>query len=317
VNLTRTIKTQLAVFIVVALAAMAFVAVSYMRIPSNLFGIGRYTVRLELAQSGNLYANSNVTYRGTKVGQVSGVRLTDSGVEADLRLNSGIPIPSDLDAEVHSATAIGEQYVALLPRDGTSAPLKNGDLIPRDRTSVPPEISRLLDAADRGVLAIPNDNLKTVIDESYTAFAGLGPDFSRLIHGGTSLAIDADANRGALTTLIDDSKPVLQSQIDSADEIRAWAAHLATITGQLQTEDAAVAGVIENGRGATDEVRQLFDRLKPTLPILLANLVNIEEVAIVYQSAIEQILVLLPQGVAADAGTLTADLNNKSDYRGI
>jgi phospholipid/cholesterol/gamma-HCH transport system substrate-binding protein len=317
VNLTKTIKIQLVIFMVVALAAMTFVALSYMRIPANVFGIGRYTVHLELAQSGNLYVNSNVTYRGTKVGQVSGVQLTDNGVEADLRLRSGISIPSDLDAEVHSATAIGEQYVALLPRDATSAPLKNGDLIPRYRTSVPPEISTLLDEADRGVQAIPNDNLKTVIDESYTALAGLGPDFSRLIQGGTSLAIDADENRDALTTLIDDSKPVLQSQIDTADEIHAWAAHLAAVTDQLQTEDTGLAGVIENGQGATDEVRQLFDRLKPTLPILLANLVSIADMAIVYQPAIEQILVLLPQGVAADAGTLVADLNNKSDYRGI
>jgi phospholipid/cholesterol/gamma-HCH transport system substrate-binding protein len=316
-NLTRTIKIQLAVFLVVALAAMVFVALAYAKVPSSLFGIGQYTVRLELTQTGNLYDRANVSYRGTTVGRVRDVRLTDSGVEADLVLNSDISIPSDLDAQVHSATAIGEQYVALVPREGHSAPLKNGDVIARDRTSVPPNIGTLLEAANRGVQAIPNNNLKTVIDEGYTALGGLGPEFSRLVQGGTTLAIDADKNRDAITSLIDNAKPVLESQVDTADSIHAWAAHLATITGQLQTQDSALAGVLEKGPGATDEARALFDRLKPTLPTLLANLVSVEKVAIVYQPAIEQLLVLLPQGIAEIAATMVPDLYNKTDYRGF
>lgn len=315
-TLTRTIRIQLVIFTVVALIAVLITAIAYMRLPAVLFGIGRYTVKLQLAESGNLYPSSNVTYRGTEVGRVTAVRLTDTGVEADLSLRSDISIPSDLDAQVHSQTAIGEQYVALLPR-GDARPLRNGDVIPRDRTSVPPDISSLLDAANRGVQAIPNDNLKTVVDESYTALAGLGPEFRRLIQGATQLAIAADKNRDDLITLIDDSKPVLDSQIDTGDAVQAWAAHLAAITDQLQTQDRSLAGILENGAGAVEEARALIDRLKPTLPTLLSNLVSVEKVAIVYQPAIEQLLVLLPQGTAAIAAGMVADLNTKTDYRGF
>jgi phospholipid/cholesterol/gamma-HCH transport system substrate-binding protein len=315
-NLTKTIKIQLAIFAVVALTVISIVALAYMRLPAVLFGVGHYTVKLQLADSGYLYPSGNVTYRGTEVGRVTAVRLTDTGVEADLSLKSDISIPSDLDAQVHSQTAIGEQYVALLPR-GDAPPLKNGDVIPSDRTSVPPNISSLLDAANRGVEAIPNDNLKTVVDESYTALAGLGPEFRRLVQGATSLAIDADKNRDALVALIDDSKPVLDSQIDTSNSVQAWAAHLATITDQLKTQDSALAGVLEKGPGALDEARALIDRVKPTLPTLLANLVSIEKVAVVYQPAIEQLLVLLPQGTAGIAAGMVADLFNKTDNRGF
>ncbi len=76
---------------------------------------------------------------------------------------------------MHSQSAVGEQYVALLPRNGNAPPLKDGDVIPRDRTSVPPDINTLLDATNRGLQAIPQDNLKTAIDEAYTAVGGLGP----------------------------------------------------------------------------------------------------------------------------------------------
>jgi phospholipid/cholesterol/gamma-HCH transport system substrate-binding protein len=315
-NLNRTIKIQLIVFTVVALVAILTVGLGYLALPSYFLGVGQYTVKMELAESGNLYPTGNVTYRGTEVGRVTAVRLTDTGVEADLSLKSDIAIPSDLDAQVHSQTAVGEQYVALLPR-GPAPPLKNGDVIPRDRTSAPPNIGRLLDAANRGVEAIPDDNLKTVIDESYTALGGLGPEFARVVDGATSLAIDADKNRDALVSLIEDSKPVFDSQTDTADSVRAWAAHLATITGQLKTQDGALAGVLEKGPGATDEARALFDRLKPTLPTVLANLVSVEKVAVVYQPAIEQILVLLPQGTASVAAGMVPDLYNKTDYRGF
>jgi len=68
---------------------------------------------------------------------------------------------------------------------------------------------------------------------------------------------------------------------------------------QLHNNDTSVAGVLEKGGTAAAEARQLFDRLQPTLPIVLANLVSIGEVALTYQNGIEQLLVLLPQGVAA------------------
>ena len=97
--------------------------------------------------------------------------------------------------------------------------------------------------------AIPRDNLKTVVDEAYVAFGGLGPELARFVKGGSQLAIDARANLDPLTTLIDQSQPVLDTQTDTADSIQAWAAHLATITGQLQRPTTPRARVIAERPG--------------------------------------------------------------------
>ena len=315
-RMTRFVRIQLIVFTIVSLVAALIVALAYLRLPALFFGVGRYTVTVELPEAGGLYSSANVTYRGSEVGKVTDVRLADNGVDAVLSLHSDVPIPSDLDAQVHSESAVGEQYVALLPRNGTSAPLKDGDTIPQSRTSVQPPINSLLDAANRGLQAIPRDNLKTVVDEGYTAFGGLGPDIGRLVRGATQVASGARKDQDALTTLIDQSKPVLDSQSDTADDVQAWAAHLATITHQLQTQDNAVAGVIDKGAPAADEVRQLLDRVQPTLPLVLANLVSVGQVALAYQPSIEQLLVLLPQGVNALQGVLVANLGTKAPYKG-
>jgi phospholipid/cholesterol/gamma-HCH transport system substrate-binding protein len=306
---------QLAIFMIIALIGGAVMVFGYIQLP-EMFGIGRYKVTVELTRAAGLYPSGNVTYRGTEVGRVDSVHLTDTGVAAVLSLKSGIDIPSDLDAQVHSQSAVGEQYVALLPRRD-SPPLKDGDVIPADRVSVPPDLDAMLDAANRGMEAIPREDLKTVVDEAYTAVGGLGPDLARLVTGAGSLSIDARKNLGALLTLVDRSKPVLDAQADTPDAIRRWAAHLADISRGLQKNDIAVQTVLQQGGPAVGEVRQLLDRVNPTLPVILANLIGVGQVALTYHAGIEQLLVLLPQAVATIQAIDVPNRNTKQSYKGV
>jgi phospholipid/cholesterol/gamma-HCH transport system substrate-binding protein len=314
-RLNGRMKFQLALFAVIALTAVSLMGFHFMKLPALLFGVGRYTVTMELPKTGGLYSGGNVTYRGTEVGRVESVGLTTTGVQAVLSLKSGIDIPSDLKAEVHSQSAIGEQYVALVPRaDGR--PLRDGDVIPLADTSVPPDINSLLTAANAGLLAIPHDNLKTVIDESYTAVGGLGPELSRIVKGTSDLAIDARANLDPLIALIDQAQPVLNSQTNSSDAIAAWASHTATVTGELKSHDQDVANLITKGGPAADEVRQLFDRVAPTLPVFMANRVSVGQVAVDYRDSIEELLVLFPQAISGNQAGLVANDNTKQAYHG-
>src|ERR1700719_3326542 len=115
--LTRQILIQIAIFALLASTALAVMVFGYMRLPEML-GVGQYRVTVELPESGGLYPRGNVTYRGTQVGIIKSVNVTDTGVAAELSLDSGIKIPADVEAEVHSQSAVGELYVTLLPRSG-------------------------------------------------------------------------------------------------------------------------------------------------------------------------------------------------------
>ncbi|QLL09838.1 MCE family protein [Mycobacterium vicinigordonae] len=316
--LTRRIRIQFAVFAVIALTAISAVLFGYLKIQSTIFGFNRYTVTVQLPQAGGLYAGGNVTYRGVTVGRVREIRLNNTGAEAVLQMNSDVEIPATgVTAEVHSVSAVGEQYVALTPRGRGGPKLKDGDVIPVSQTKVPTDINSLVAAANRGLQAIPRENLKTVVDESYIAFGGLGPELSRLINGTTNLAIDARKNLEALTVLIDQSKPVLDSQVESRDSVQAWAANLADVTKQLQANDSALQGVINKGAASAEETRQLFDRLQPTLPIVLANLVSVGDVGVAYRADLEQLLVVLPAATAQGQATLLPGRNIKGSYPGL
>jgi phospholipid/cholesterol/gamma-HCH transport system substrate-binding protein len=312
--LTRRIIFQLSIFAAVALVGGAAMVFGYIRLPA-MFGIGRYQVTVELPRTAGLYPSGNVTYRGVEVGRIKSVQLTETGVAAVLSLKSGVDIPSDLDAQVHSQSAVGEQYIALLPRRD-SGPLKNGDVIPAERTSAPPDLDSALDAMNTGLKAIPRGDLKAVIDEAYLGVGGLGPELSRLVTGTGALAGEARKNMDPLLTLIDRSKPVLDNQTHSSDAVRAWAAHLAAISRQLQQHDDAVQGVLTQGGPAEADARALVDRLRPTLPIVLANLVSVGRVAVTYQPSLEQMLVLLPQAAAVAQAVGVANRDTKQAYRG-
>jgi phospholipid/cholesterol/gamma-HCH transport system substrate-binding protein len=315
--LDKRVRKQLAFFSVVSLIAGGVMAIGYLDLPKMWFGMGYYEVTLNLPASGGLYRNGNVTYRGVEVGRVEDVHLSPGGVDALLSLKSGTKIPADLVAQIHSQTAVGEQFVELVPRRGGGPALKNGDVIPADRTTLPPDINAVLTATNQGLQAIPHDDLKTAIDESYTAVGGLGPELSRIVKGTTSLAADARRNLDSLTTVIDQSKPILDTQTDTSGAIQNWAANLADITHQLQSQDQALNGFLDKGPASFGEAQQLVDRLKPTLPIVLTNLVSLEQVAITYQPALEQLLVLLPPDVEMLQGSQLANRDAKPAYKGL
>lgn len=314
-HMTRQNWIQLAVLMVVAVTALGYTVFGLMRLPS-LIGVGRYTVTMQLPEAAGLYQRANVTYRGTEVGEVKAVDLSDSGAYAELSLRSDVPIPANLEAEVHSTSAVGEQYVELEPRSADGPVLKGGDVITVANTRIPPDINSLLDATNRGLEAIPGGDLKTAVDEAYSAFGGLGPEIHRLVQGTTNLAIDSKKYLPEQINVVENIAPVLDTQTDTADSVQTWAAHLATITGQLRDHDQQLAGIIQKGGPTAEAAAQLFDRLAPTVQVVAANLASVAPVLVTYRADLEQLLVLLPQGVANVQAISVPNRGTKQRYRG-
>ena len=107
--LTRFVRIQLVIFTIVGTFGVAVMVFGYIQVPT-LLGIGRITVTVELPAAGGLYRFSNVTYRGVQVGKVTAVELTRRGAKATLSLDTSPKIPANLQAEVRSISAVGEQY---------------------------------------------------------------------------------------------------------------------------------------------------------------------------------------------------------------
>jgi phospholipid/cholesterol/gamma-HCH transport system substrate-binding protein len=291
--LTRFVRIQLAIFTIAGIIGVAVLAYSYIHVPI-LLGIGRMTVTLELPDGGALYRFGNVTYRGAQVGKVTAVTLTSTGAKATLSLGSSPKIPADLQAEVRSISAVGEQYVDLRPRTNSPPYLHNGSVIALADATIPEPVGRLLDQTRALLNSIPKGKLGALLDESFKAFNGAGYDFGSLLDSSAQLSGDLNGVADRTRTLTEDSAPLLDAQAQTTDAIRLWAHSLAGFTGQVVTDDPQVRSLLDTGPGALNEVSRLLDQIKPTLPVLLANLTTVGQIAVTYHPSLEQVLVLLP-----------------------
>jgi phospholipid/cholesterol/gamma-HCH transport system substrate-binding protein len=295
--LSRFVRIQLVIFTIASIIGVLVMVFAYMQVPT-LLGVGKITVKLELPTSGGLYRFANVTYRGVQVGKVTEMDVSRTAATATLRLSTSPKIPADLQAEVRSVSAVGEQYVELLPRTDSPPYLTDGAVIPIRDTKIPQPVSPMLDQVSDLITSIPKGKLNALIDESFTAFNGSSFDLGSLIDSSSTISTELNNVADRSTALIEDSRPLLDSQAQTTDALRLWARSLAGVSDQLVTNDPQVRTLLEQGPGAANEVSMLLEQINPTLPVLLANLTTFGQVAVTYRPSLEQVLVLLPPFVA-------------------
>jgi phospholipid/cholesterol/gamma-HCH transport system substrate-binding protein len=296
--LTRFVRNQLIIFTIASIVGVAVMIFSYMQLPT-LLGVGKIKVTLELPAAGGLYRFSNVTYRGVQIGEVREVTLTENGAEAKLILDTSPKIPADLQAEVRSVSAVGEQYVDLRPRTDSGPYLQNGSVIAMADTRIPQQVGPMLDQVSKLVDSIPGNRLSDLLDESFKGLNGAGDDFQSLLDSSSNIADYLNDVSDQSRALIDDSRPLLDSQAETTDAIRTWSRSLAGVTEQVAQDDPKVRAILQRGPGFTQEVSQLLTQVKPTLPVLLANLTTLGQILVTYNPSLEQLLVLLPGVIAA------------------
>lgn len=301
--LTRLIKTQLVVLTGVAVAAVVVLGWYFLRIPSRV-GIGQYTLYAELPQSGGLYRTANVTYRGITIGKVTGVEPTELGARATMSIDNHYQIPADASANVHSVSAVGEQYLDLVSSRDRGPFLRNGQTI--TKSTVPSPIGPALDSANRGLAVLPKDKVASLLYEASQALGGLGPSLRRLVDATQAIAHDFRGSIDDVDDIITRSAPIIDSQVNSGDRIKRWAANANTLAAQTARQDQALRSILTNAAPTADQVNAAFSDVRESLPQTLANLEVVIDMLKRYHNGVEQALVFLPQS-GAIAQSVTAE----------
>nr|WP_090277250.1 MCE family protein [Mycolicibacterium komanii]CRL71447.1 virulence factor Mce family protein [Mycolicibacterium komanii] len=304
--LTRFIKIQLVLFAILTVLAVVVLGWYYLRIPS-LVGIGQYELKAQLPRSGGLYATANVTYRGTQIGKVTSVEPTENGAVAVMRIEDRFKIPADATANVHSVSAIGEQYLDLVSTGNPPHTLEPGSTI--TESTVPSEVGPALDAANRGLAVLPKEKIDKLLTETSEAVGGLGPALQRLVDSTTNIAQGFQENLPQVNDIIENAAPILDSQVQSGDNIQRWSRNLNVIAAQAAEQDPALRSGLQQAAPTLDQVNAVFSGVRESLPQTLANLTVVIDMLKRYHKGVEQVLVVWPQGAAMNqAGTLFEDL---------
>ncbi|KMS70952.1 ABC transporter substrate-binding protein [Streptomyces viridochromogenes] len=306
--ITRTVKVQLIAFATITAVGVSYVGAEYTGLVDEVLDRG-YTVRADFPDSGGVFPGAEVTYRGVPVGKVGGLHLTgEDGVSIALDIeDEASRIPADTLAVVANRSAVGEQYVDLQPRTSHGPYLLDGSDIPRRNTRVPLPTTDLVLSLDRLVNSVGKKDLRVTVDELGEAFAGTGPNLSRLVDSGNDLVESASDALPETIALIEDSRKVLKTQADQGSSIKSFAHDLAALSAQLKASDGDLRKLIGNARPAAQEVNSLLKSVTPELSVLLANLISGGQVTLARLPGVEQALVTFPVMVAGSYTVIPGD----------
>jgi phospholipid/cholesterol/gamma-HCH transport system substrate-binding protein len=292
----RVQRIRLAAFAVIATASVIFAGIEYVGIPQRYLGQS-YTVSVNLPDSGGIFSNAEVAMRGVAVGRVHSIHLTPGGVRVDLQIDSDVRIPRDTHVEVANLSAVGEQYVNLLPQQDGGPYLAEGQALPVQAATTPPKVTALLVRLNRLATSIGKPQLRTVVHELGLAFDDSGQDLQTMIDQAHVLTERLAKVQPRTTRLLNDGGRVLRTQAELSGAVRRLSDGMDTFTSTLARQDATLRRMMDRGPGALNQATGFIRDNQADVAMLLPNLTTVSRImaAPIRLRAINTQLVLLPR----------------------
>ncbi len=287
------IKINVLAFLVIALLLIAAMATQVLSVFE-----GRYTVTAEFVDAGGVFTNQEVTYRGVTVGQVGDMRVIEDGVAIDLMIRDEYDIPAeDVEARVMFKSAVGEQFVDILPADDGEPFLEDGDKIPMEQTDIPVSTQELLTTLEAVLRGVPPEDLKNVVDTLGVALTGRGQDLATIIESMADLA-DVFAERAPeVEGILRDGTKVGDAFLASREDFTEAIRQLVIVSEILAGSTGELERLLSGTNAASDEVVSLLRTYRQDVDQVIIDLAEINELQADHKGDLNQLFEHLPTGL--------------------
>lgn len=290
---TRMVRIQIIAFVLIALVGVTYAGATYAGL-DRLFGPRGYVVTMRLEDGGGIFSNAEVTYRGVPVGRVGELELTESGIMVPLDIEPDAPrIPKDVRAVVTNRSAVGEQYVDLRPKSQGGPYLADKSTISQESTQTPLPVENLMTNLDAFSKSVPQESLRTVVDELGTAFKGNGGSLQTILDTAREFTAEAKQHLPQTKQLLSDGKEVLATQNEYGSSIKSFSKDLRLLSEEMEKSDPDLRGLIDKAPDAAEQVSGLLNENKQLTP-LISNLTTTSELLATKTDGIEQMMVSYP-----------------------
>lgn len=254
-------------------------------------------ITVDLAETGGLYTGSGVSYRGVRVGAVRALDLTGDHVTARIDLNPDAEVPSDAAAAVRRLSPAGEQYIDLQPTRASGPYLATGDRIAQARTSVPASVAETLIGIDDLLTQVDDKALHTVLVELHAAFAS-PDDLGRVVNASMDLVQTLDAVWPDMLRLLRNSKVVLSSVEEQADDLKKFARDFRAVADWLDDFDPTLRKGLKSFPSQTRDLQNFTDFVIAKIPSLLRDFDRLTLVFAMHDPHLRELLKQFPLGFA-------------------
>ena len=259
---------------------------------------GRYSVDAIFSDAGGVFTNQEVTYRGMTVGQVGEMEVVPEGVKIELLIQDDYQIPAEgTGARVMFKSAVGEQFVDILPVAQGEPYLEEGDEIPLERTSIPVSTQALLTTTQSVLEGVPPEALAGAIDSLAEGLAGEGADIALLLESMADLA-DLFADRAPeVVGILKNGTTVGDSFLESKDEFAAALKDLIIVAETLNENRPAIDRLLQGTNILSDELVQLIRENRGVLNQVIKDLADINEFQAAKAAHIARVVEELPRAL--------------------
>lgn len=234
-----------------------------------------YSVSAIFPEAGGVFTGQEVTYRGVTVGRVGDLTVIrdPEGIEIDLVIEESFDeIPAeDIRARVMFKSAVGEQFVDLLPQTTGPPFLEAGDQIPIERTEVPiqqEEFLRLLASVLDGV---PPEAVERLVETLGTGLGGRGESLHNALAALDPVS-ELFANRTTELNRINRNADRLGDAFDrTRSDFEQGVRSLTDVSETLASSSDELTRLLEAGADKGDVLAALVAARKGQLDDILAN----------------------------------------------
>ncbi|KQY59698.1 hypothetical protein ASD11_09145 [Aeromicrobium sp. Root495] len=267
----------------------------YTSVLGGSVGSRPHQVTVQMKQTGGLFAGSNVTYRGVKIGRVERIDQVADGVEARLSIEPSTDVPASAAAVVRTLSPAGEQFLDLQPSTQKGPFLGDGSTITRARTSSPTTVAETVRSVDRLMSDIDDDDLRTTLRELRTTFED-PDDLATVITSASSIVESLDRMWPQTERLLTNGRTVLRTGVEVGDDLRTFTTSAKSLTAWLKDYDPRLEQHVDALPSQVDELRSFTALVARDLPPVLAQMIRFTDIVTPRDAAFREFLRVFPLG---------------------
>ncbi|HYI45657.1 MAG TPA: MlaD family protein, partial [Actinomycetota bacterium] len=299
----RRVKINMVAFLFLSLGFVYWLATQVL---SSLQD--RYQVVVQLDDAGGVFTSQEVTYRGITVGSVGDMAVIPDGVEITLDINAATKIPKEnIEARVMFKSAVGEQFVDLLPASDGPPYLQDNDVIPKEQTAVPVSTQELLTTVEAVLRGVPPEDLKGAVDALGIGLTGRGPDLATIIESTAELAEvfaeSGDEFEGILRNGTEVGAEFLKTKEDFASAIH----DLVAVSDTLADSTPDLKRLMEGGNLTSQELVRLLRENNKGVNQFLRDFGEINAIQARHSKDLSELLRFLPPALFGVVDTFETD----------
>jgi phospholipid/cholesterol/gamma-HCH transport system substrate-binding protein len=258
----------------------------------------RYSVYAEFPDAGGVFTDQEVTYRGVTVGQVGEMEVIEDGVRIQLIINKEYKIPKEnVEARVMFKSAVGEQFVDVLPGSDDPPYLEDGSVIPMDQTSIPVSTQSLLTTMEAVLRGVPPADLKGAVDALGNGLSGRGEDIATILES-TAVLSEVFAERAPeVEGILTNGTRVGEAFLDSREDFATAMRQLVTVSDSLSSSTSDLRRLMIGSNLTADEVIELIRENRSELNEFLIKFAELNELQAEHAKDLNDIFVHLPTGL--------------------